>query len=504
MKRIVIILASIVAAATFTSCEDFLNKMPVDSIGTGTELTASDAEALVNAAYQPLMWPKFYNMRMWTTDIVAGESYVGAGGGTDGIETVQWSNFTQDTSNAAAVDIWRGTPGILRANLAIKELKAMKDISESLRQRLLGECYFLRAHYYFILVRFFGDVPLRTEPLYAGDALSVARTPKEKVYEQIIEDTKLAIEYLPYKKDYSNKDLGRACKDAAECMLAKIYLTLGKNYAEVVSLCEDVEKQGYDLSKMPYVDNWYNPETGMLNQNGPESLFEIQYSGDPSASTDWMRDNNNQSQWLNVFMAPRNSSMVGGGGYGWQHVTQEFVDSYEEGDLRKDVTIFYEGCPDFDGFAYDPTWSTTGYNVRKWCVPISICDKVDNCPANTVVYRFADILLMKAEALNELTKTAEAQIPLNKVRARAGLAPVTTEDYDEMKEIIIHERRMEFAFEGHRWFDLIRIDDGEYAVKFLKSIGKTNVTKDLLLLPVPQVERDSNPDITQNPGYSAS
>ena len=145
--------------------------------------------------------------------------------------------------------------------------------------------------------------------------------------------------------------------------------------------------------------------------------------------------------------------------------------------------------------------STTGYNVRKWCVPKSVNKKVEDCPANTVVYRFADVLLMKAEALNELQQTKLAQDPLNKVRKRAGLPDVTTEDYAEMKAKIIHERRMELAFEGHRWFDMIRIDDGEYAVEYLKSIGKKNVNKNRLLFPVPQVEIDSNPEITQNPGY---
>ena len=117
------------------------------------------------------------------------------------------------------------------------------------------------------------------------------------------------------------------------------------------------------------------------------------------------------------------------------------------------------------------------------------------------MYRFADVLLMKAEALNELRKTEEAQIPLNKVRSRAGLPACELTDYSEMKEKIIHERRMELAFEGHRWFDLIRIDGGDYAVSFLKSIGKNNVTKERLLYPVPQVEIDSNPLFVQNPGY---
>ena len=499
MKKLLYIL--VFSVICFLSCEKFLDKKPYDSIGTASELTSNDAVSLVSAAYQPLQWPKLYNMRIWSTDVVAGESSVGAGGGTDGIETVQLANFTADPSNAAATDVWRSNPGILRANLALSVLPETK-MDEALKSRLMGECYFLRAHYYFILVRFFGDVPLRTRPLFASDSLNVARTPKEKVYEQIISDTKEAINRLPYKAEYGNADLGRACKEAAECMLAKVYLTLGNNYDEVVKLCQDIENQGYDLSKMAYADNWYNPETGKLNQNGPESLFEIQYTGDPAACTNWLSDNDNQSQWLNCFMAPRNSNLVGGGGYGWQHVTQEFIDAYEPGDLRKDVTVFYEGCPDFDGKEYDPEWSTTGYNVRKWCIPVSLANKVDNCPANTVVYRFADVLLMKAEALNEQGQIDAACVPLNIVRSRAGLAAIPTgKTKAQMKEIIIHERRMELAFEGHRWFDMIRIDNGEYAVKFLHGIGKKNATVGRLLYPVPQVEIDSNPLFTQNEAY---
>lgn len=502
MKRIIpIILVS--CALALASCNKFLDRTPYDSIGTSSTLAAGDAISLVNAAYQPLMWPKLYNMRIWSTDIVAGESIVGAGGGTDGIETVQLSNFTADPSNAAACDVWRANPGILRANLALSVLPKT-DMDPALRTRLMAECYFLRAHYHFIMVRFFGDIPLRTEPLFADDDLNIARTPAEEVYKSIIEDCRNAIAGLPYKAEYSSRDLGRACKEAAECMLAKVFLTLSTNYGEVESLCQDIENQGYDLSKMAYADNWYNPETGKLNQNGPESLFEIQYTGDPAAATNWLSDNDNQSQWLNCFMAPRGSNMVGGGGYGWQHVSQHFVDAYEPGDLRKDVTIFYEGCPEFDGIEYDPEWSSTGYNVRKWCVPVSINDKVDNCPANTVVYRFADVLLMKAEALNEQNRTTDAQVPLNIVRARAGLPPVTTTDKAEMKAKIIHERRMELAFEGHRWFDLIRIDGGDYAVSFLKGIGKKNVSKGRLLYPVPQVEIDSNPLFEQNEAYKGN
>ena len=118
-----------------------------------------------------------------------------------------------------------------------------------------------------------------------------------------------------------------------------------------------------------------------------------------------------------------------------------------------------------------------------------------------MVYRYADVLLMKAEALNEQGKTAEAAEPLNIVRHRAGLPGVSGLSQEAMREKIIHERRIELAFEGHRWFDMIRLQHGDYAVKFLKSIGKSRVTKERLLFPIPQTERDANKLMTQNPGY---
>jgi hypothetical protein len=342
------------------------------------------------------------------------------------------------------------------------------------------------------MVRIFGDVPLRTTPVEPGDGLHIARTPKAQVYEQIISDCRNAIAMLPPKSEYSSTDLGRACKEAALAMLAKVYLTLGTNYSEVVSLCEEIEGMGYDLRTMNYYDN-FDP----MIKNNAESLFEIQYTG----ATDYnFWSNDNQASWLSTFMGPRGSGWVGGS-YGWQHVKQEFVDQYEPGDLRKSVTILYKDCPQFEGQEYDPSWSSTGYNVRKFLVSKSISPDYNTNPSNCVVYRFADVLLMKAEALNEQGFTQRAQAPLNTVRTRAGLSNITTTDRAVMKEAIIKERRIELAFEGHRWFDLIRIDNGDYAIKFFHSIGKTNATKERLLWPVPQQEIDANPLITQNPGY---
>ena len=180
------------------------------------------------------------------------------------------------------------------------------------------------------------------------------------------------------------------------------------------------------------------------------------------------------------------------------------VNQYEEGDLRKDITIFYEGCPKWDPEGvnkdYKSSYSNTGYNVRKFLVAKAISPDFNTSPANFVVYRYAEVLLMKAEALCEI-RPGEAYASLNRVRQRAGLENISGLSQDELREAIIHERRIELAFEGHRWFDMIRINDGEYALQFLRSIGKTNVTKERLLFPIPQVERDANPLMGQNPGY---
>jgi len=477
----------------FTACEGYLDKSPLEDVSSASISTESDAIAVVNGAYQPLQWPKLYNMRVWTLDIAAGNSVTGGGGGTDGAETTDLANFVTATDNAAALDIWRGpSPGILRCNLALKTIPGL-DIDQDIKDRCIGEAKFLRGLYYFILVRLFGDVPLITEPQNPGDDLQPARTAKEEVYALIVQDLKDAIELLPVREDYEGSDIGRASKGSACGLLAKVYLTL-ENYTEAEHWCKEVTALGYTLNP-DYSDN-FDPD----NKNTEESLFEIQYYGHTSAGF-W--DNDNQSCWLSTYMGPRNSSFVAGA-YGWNQPTEEFVRSYEAGDLRKDKTILYQGCPPFAGLKYLASYSNTGYNIRKFLVPKSISEDYNTNYANVTVLRYADVLLMEAEALNEQGKTAEAETPLYEVRKRAGLTnrdDIAGLTKAEMKDKIIHERRIELAFEGHRWFDMIRIDDGAYALNFLHSINKVNAAQKHLLFPIPQREIDANPNLVQNPGY---
>jgi len=481
------ILVSLVIACS----EDFLTKSPEDSINTSNFFqTEGDAISAINGAYQPLQWPKLYNMRIWTTDIMAGNSNVGGEGGADGIETQDEANFVTASDNQGVLDLWRGPwPGILRSNIILQKVPGM-NISESIKNRVLGEAYFLRAHYYFILVRFFGDVPLTLKPVEPGDDLRPFRTPKAEIYNQIILDLNQAISLLPPKEQYSGNDVGRASKGSAVGMLAKVYLTLGE-WQKVTDLCDQAKSLGYSLNAN-YGDNFSSS-----TENSNESLFEIQYVSDAGMGF-W--NNENQSSWLSCFTGPRSSNMVAGG-WGWNQPTQEFMDSYESGDVRKDVTLLYEGCPKFDGKDYKKSYSMTGYNLRKFLVPLSVISSSDNSPLNFPVLRYADVLLMKAEALNELGRTTEAAAPLNEVRTRAGLGNVTGLAKDAFRVKVLKERRMEMAFEGQRWFDLIRINNGQYGIDFLKSIGKSNMSSKFLLFPVPQKERDANPNLTQNTGY---
>lgn len=472
--------------------EDFLTKAPLDSINTENFFeTEEDAIYAINGAYQPLQWPKLYNMRMWTTDIMAGNSIVGAGGGDDGRETQDLANFVTTTDNPGVLDLFRGpAPGILRSNVVIQKVPGM-DIDETLKERIVGEAKFLRAHYYFIMVRFFGDVPLILEPQEPGDDLRPSRTGKEEVYQQIIADLTDAKAILPTKSEYSDADKGRATRGAAAGLLAKVYLTRGE-WQKVVDLCDEVASLGYELNDN-YADNFT-----VATENSNESLFEVQYVG--GAGEDFW-SNENQASWLSTFTGPRNSGMVAGG-WGWNQPTQEFVNSYEDGDLRKDATVLYEGGPAFDGMEYDPAYSVTGYNLRKFLVSKSIADAYDNSPLNFPVLRYADVLLMKAEALNELGRTSDAEAPLNEVRNRAGLDDVQSGlPKEEFRNTVLHERRMELAFEGQRWFDIIRVENGQWGLNFLHSIGRVNASEKHLLLPIPQKEIDANPNLEQNTGY---
>lgn len=232
MKKITNLLYML-AVLLLASCSDFLDKSPKNTVDPETTVTDDVAIALTNACYRTLQSSNMYNQRIWTLDIVAGNSLVGAGGGTDGLETIQASNFITQSDNGMALYMWRSPwVGIGQCNIVLNSLLEAEAVSERIKNRCLGEAYFLRAHYYYVLVRLYGGVPLRLAPYNPGEPTDIARATVEETYAQIISDCKNAVDLLPAKSSYDDENVGRACKDAALAMLADIYLTLAPNHTE--------------------------------------------------------------------------------------------------------------------------------------------------------------------------------------------------------------------------------------------------------------------------------
>ncbi len=508
MKTLIKYSLSLLLAAFF-GCNDFLDQTPSYQLTTDEFFktgTAEEIESGVNSVYQPLQQSYMYNLRMWTLDIVAGEGRVGNEAGGNGIETVELSNFTANSDNNGAKELWRGTwRSINRANWILQfiDLSAQTIGPDKLKQ-YKGEAHFLRALCYFNLVRMFGDTPKFDYYQSSETNLYAPRTNKDEIYEFIIQDLKDASQMLP--QIYEGADIGRATSGAALGLLAKVYLTL-KQYDLAKPTIETLMATGVYSLNTNYAYNFDD-----TRENGTESLFEIQYEKDSPYNAFDVLD---QGGWHNEFMAPLAPINIGGawGNFGWFHVYPEFANSFEPGDKRKFVSIFSAGDV-YQGWAYDPTCSTTGYNVKKFMCPNYGTKKAMDSPLNFPILRYSDVLLMYAEVLNESGLTSEACEPatsaniggpLNRVRVRAGLPNFSSTDQAETREKIRHERRMELAFEGgHRWFDLIRYDDnGSYAKAFFHSIGKTNFTVPKhLLLPVPIDDIDTNPNLKpNNPGW---
>jgi len=338
---------------------------------------------------------------------------------------------------------------------------------------------------YFNLVRAFGDVPLITTP--TSDVVNVKR-PRDgvdKIYGQIIQDLKEAEGVLPLKYTVAG-EIGRATLGAAKSILAKVYLTL-KDYTNAAAKAKEV----IDSKAFSLVTNYkdvFLPE----KKNGPEHIFSTQYScvlntyGSPMAEA-----------FAIVFTYPIQQAG------GFHYVTPFHVNTYTPGDVRKEVNVVTEGRNPQTGAIVKPG-ADQGPGSGKYWDP-QACGR-QQARNNFMVVRYADVLLMYAEALNELSgPTAEAYAAINQIRARArGGVAVTTGPQDlsgltkeQFRDAVLQERSWELCFEGHRRWDLIRT--GKY-IEVLQKAG-VPVEQKNLLYPIPQNEIDVNPALQQNPGY---
>ncbi|MCC7507629.1 MAG: RagB/SusD family nutrient uptake outer membrane protein [Saprospiraceae bacterium] len=495
-----ILLSAVLILLTANACQkDFLDRQPPGELTFDKFFqTPEQAIEATNAVYEQFRSFDCIALGyLGVTDIISDDADKGSIP-DDQPPLADIDNFAFDASNNYFSAVYRGYyRAIARANLAIENVPKV-DMDPTLRDRLVGESKFLRAYSYFLLVQWFGKLPVITKTLQSDEYYAQTRQPVSDVYAQIEQDLKDAINVLPHKEEYPAQDKGRVTKAAAQALLAKLYM-LEKDYAQAEILCLDIINSGrYDL--MPK----YSDVFTQAGENGIESIFEIQAVALPT-----QQSAGPGSSPYNMVQGVRGVPNLG---WGFNRPSDNLIASYENSlDPRRKATIIYEGdqLPDGTVVQPNPQIFQPRYNKKAW-VP-SHPGLQDNGPGNIRVIRYADILLLAAEALNENNKAAEALPYLNKVRKRArdsspvplpGLLPdVTITDQTQLRERIYRERRVELAMEQQRWFDLLRWGRAATA---MQAAGKVNFTPGKHeLLPIPQTEVDlTDGRLEQNPFYN--
>ena len=479
---------------TGISCNKFLDK---ELLGNYPEdqfyQTQQQAILAINAAYQPLGFYTAQN-RLWVFGDVASDDADKGGDPGDQSDITLIDEFNVTPTNGNLENEWALLyEGITRCNLVITRVPAI-NMDATLQARIIAEAKFLRAWYYFALVNIFGDVPVVLQPLNA-DQLQIPQTAASEIYTTVIEpDLKDAAANLP--ATYTGADVGRATSGAANALLARAYL-FEQKWSDAANAANLVISSGLYSLLPVYNDNW-----NQAFKNSTESVFEVQHLTGQSPFT---------GDILNQWFAPAADN-----GYYFDAPTQSFVNEFEKTaagvyDPRLDYTVGRDSMPWYNGEIFSSSWSPTGYLTKKYQQPFTEVSKATKGDGNVnyVDMRYADVLLMYAEALNEMGQTALALVPLNEVRKRAresylndptlpgygtipeGLLPdITSADQGTVRDAIRHERRVELGFEFHRFFDMIRYGQA-YAMQALADKPNFNYSTDKTF-PIPQSERDTN------------
>jgi starch-binding outer membrane protein, SusD/RagB family len=408
--------------------------------------------------------------------------------------------FLVTPDNVAVNGIWSTsyTP-ILEANTILGRIDGVQYANTAQKDQAIGEVKFNRALNYFNLVRLFGDVPLfLTEVTSYDNAFQPARAPVEEVYKQIIADAQDAIAKLPARGTLPASQTGRATKGAATMLLAEVYMTR-KDYQNAANALQTVVGMGYSL--LPQYERVFDPAF----KNNAESIFEVQFSDAVVGE---------QSQFIYRF-APFNSGSALTSGFndltinqaGWNIPTRDMIKAYEPGDLRKAASIgmwVKAGNADFTDVALG---DSIPY-IKKYAQPFSQAGRQNN---DFPVYRYAEALLLYAEALNELGRTSEAYPFINQVRARAGLPALAVGlSQSAFRDAVLREERVELAFEDKRWFDLVRTGRAVAVMQAQGADLKASTTRRpsvsyqlqpyMTLYPIPIREITLNA-FSQNTGY---
>ncbi len=501
---------------TMVSCKkDFINLLPQDSLSPSTFFkTEAQLRQAVVAAYVPLRDLAINDY--FTSEMRSDNTHyqpIPSNRGTAYVHRENISDWIDDPTNAYSNAVYfHCYNGISRANITLGHLDDAATLSVAGRADIEGQAKFLRAYNYFKLVRLFGGVPLYLKEVTKAEESFLPRSTVEQVYTQIVADATDAVAKLlpPAKFPQS----GQATKGAATMLLAEIYMTQ-KKYADAETLLSTLPAMGYALNTN-YADAFLT-----TNKNSRESLFEVQYLEGTAAGT---APSNFIYQFLprmtTTALITGNATANAGTG-GWNIPSFDIIGSYEAGDKRLDASIAVaEGTVNSsDLMVVSANKSIINYTPAAGKVGIPYIKKylhlphvaTNNSNDNWPIYRYSDALLLLAEAQNEQNKSTTALTSLNAVRVRAGLAASTETSQANLRAIIFHERRVELAFENHRWHDLVRTGNAipvmtAYGIKAKATYTNLpsnafTITNEKLLFPIPQSERETNPDLTQNPGY---
>lgn len=487
-------------AVALTSCNKELDQTPISAATSATFFAQpTDFIQAVNATYSGA---KGYPDRLLNLSETRSDNIYGVSDG--GVRDWEGINDFYSTlaSNVYVSEAWTANyNAIYKANVVLDQLATKGStviLDATLRTRLEAEAKFMRAFFYFDLVRYFGKVPLVTKPVTATEAADIQRTAVADVYKQIIEDLTFAGANLP--DVYLAADKGRATKYAAKTLLALVYMTRSGPTYNVEGPGLGLNEWGNALSLLNEViaSTKYSLQANhtslfsFTNENNAEVVFDIQYATGLSpvvgATFPWVLV---PDTWFQA-----NGKAVQGG-LTIRPVSNDLLNSFAAGDNRKAFAIQ-------TGFTYNGVAETRSF-FKKYVDLTKVPTNRLDWPINYIVFRYADVLLMKAECiLNGATGTqTDVDGLVNQIRTRAGLASLT----NVTKAQLLDERRKEFAAEGLRWHDLVRsgnvvttintwipVEDVQKAMK--------TMTNNFIIYPVPQSQLDAKPGFyVQNPGY---
>lgn len=484
--------AGLVMAFSFASCTSYLDRDPLgtytkDNIQTEENTdenkytTKAHAVTLMNSCYEDLKGEYFQFDQFQIQETCSDNAYAG---GND-LPTIQLDYFKYDALNSVIKRDWKYMyTGIAKANAVIQFVPNIKDpeLTATEKTQMVGQAKFFRAYYYYILTAMWGEVPLvlKVAPNITADNINEvypilypSKASQTDVFAQIEKDLTEALPaVLPADAHAANKSIITA--GTVNALLAKVYATQHK-YDQTIAACQAVISAGYQL--LPdFASLW-----DLSNEHSAESILEVNFTADAGNWTEWI---------LFDFL------LTSQGNLDWQRFctpTHTLIDNFiaESDNIRLAQTV-YTGR-----VSWDVHWPADNYKF-----PFKIRNKANNL----ILFRLADILLLKAEAHAAKGQTSEAMALVNQVRARVSLPAKTATTAEAASAIVLKERQLELAFEGHRWFDLLRTGK---AIEIMdQSKDKTNtfvyrgqLAPFRLIFPIPQSELDINVNLTQNPGY---